>query len=456
MVVGDVPTAVDVLVIGGGPAGYVAAIRAAQLGRRVTLVDRRPPGGTCLHEGCIPLKALLAASERYGRLSQEELAPLGISVEGLRFDWGRMQSWKQGVVARLAEGVRRLIAGHHIEYVCGNAWFLNAGEVRVESEQGERFKFEHCLIAVGAQAEAPSALPYDGRAVLTPEQALALTELPTALAIAGGDYIALELATLFARLGVGVRLYAPGAQLLPGVEPAALRLVQAGLRRLGVQIATGVAPESIVDRPLVLCGAVRARSADLHLEAAGVRTDERGAIRVDASQRTSVARIYAAGDCVGGLPLASLAIKQGKVAAETMAGRRVQFAPLAVPQVALTEPELAWVGYTAQEAERAGYRVKTGRFPLGASGRALTLGAENGVALVVANADDESLLGVTLVGPRAGDLIAQAVLAMEMGATLTDLAEVLYAHPSLAETLLEGAEVALGRAIHVLTAGESR
>ena len=231
MVVGDVTTAVDVLVLGAGPGGYVAAIRAAQLGRHVTLVDPGPPGGTCLLRGCIPLKALLSATERLQQTRQEELAAMGIHAESVSFDWTEMQAWKQSVVGRLTDGVRRLVAGNRIEYVPGTGWFMNAQEARVEGEHGShRFKFEHCIIATGANAAPAPGLPYDGRQVLTPEQALLLPELPAALSIIGDDYIALELATLFARLGVKIKLFSPGEQLLAGVDPAALRLVQAGLR----------------------------------------------------------------------------------------------------------------------------------------------------------------------------------------------------------------------------------
>src|SRR5579859_2273494 len=194
MVVGDVTTAVDVLVLGAGPGGYVAAIRAAQLGHHVTLIDQSLPGGTCLHRGCIPLKALLSATERYQQTRSEELTAMGIHAEAVSFDWLKMQAWKQSVVDRLAEGVRRLVAGNRIEYVHGTGWFMNAQEARVEGEHGShRFKFEHCVLATGASAApAPiSGLPYDGKQVLTPEQALMLPELPETLSIVGDDYIAL-------------------------------------------------------------------------------------------------------------------------------------------------------------------------------------------------------------------------------------------------------------------------
>ena len=451
MVVGDVTTAVDVLVLGAGPAGYVAAIRAAQLGKHVTLIDSRPPGGTCLHQGCIPLKALLSASERFQKMHQEELAAMGIQAKAVSFDWAKMQVWKQSVVDRLADGVRRLVAGNRVEYVYGTGWFMNNQEARVEGEHGShRFKFEHCIIAVGADAAPIPQLPYDGKHVLTTEQALMLPELPETLNVVGDDYIALELATLFARLDVKVKLFSPGEQILADVDPAALRLVQAGLRKLGVQVVTKATIENVTARPVVISQGVYPHTAGLHLDAAGIEVAPNGGIAVDTMQQSSVSHIYAAGDCTGERPLASVAIKQAKVAAEVLAGQRVQFAPLVTPLVVHTTPELATVGYSAAEATHAGYNVIQGHFPLAANGRALTLGTDTGLALIVANADDGILLGATLVGPRAGDLIGQAALAIEMGATLTDLDEILYAHPSLSEALQEGIESTLGRAIHIL------
>ncbi len=366
-----------------------------------------------------------------------------------------MQAWKQGVVDRLTEGVRRLLAGNRVEYVQGTGWFINAHEARVEGEYGSHhFQFEHCIIAVGAEAAPVENLPYDGQQVLTPEQALQLAELPSSLSFFGEDYITLELATLFARLGVSVKLYVPGAQLLAGIDAAALRLVQVGLRKLGIQVKTGAAICSIADRPLVISNGARARGDGLHLEDAGVQSGEHGGIQVNAMQQSSMSHIYAVGDCAEGSmsrpALASIAIKQGKVAAESACGQRVQFAPLVIPLVVHTAPELATVGYSADEAAQAGYSVVSGRFPLAANGRALTLGADSGVALIVAGAADGVILGATLVGPRAGDLIGQAALAIEMGATLTDLSEILYAHPGLSETILESAESALGKVIHIM------
>src|SRR5258708_7450251 len=271
MVVGDVTTAVDVLVLGAGPGGYVAAIRAAQLGRHVTLVDARPPGGTCLHQGCIPLKALLSSSERYQQIHQEELAAMGIHAENVSFDWPSMQAWKQSVVDRLADGVRRLVAGNPADYVHGTGWVLKAREGGVGGGEGwDRFKFGNVIIATGAAAAPVPDLPYDGKNVLAPEQALLLPELPAALSIVGNDYIVLELATLFARLGVKVKLFSPGEQVLAGVDPAALRLVQAGLRKLGVQVTTQATSENVSERPVVISLGVAPHTAGLHLDAVGI------------------------------------------------------------------------------------------------------------------------------------------------------------------------------------------
>jgi len=452
MVVGDVLTAVDVLVLGAGPGGYVAAIRAAQQGRHVTLVEPGPIGGTCLNQGCIPLKALISASERYQQAAaRDDLAAMGIAVESVAFDWPHMQSWKQSVVERLTAGVRQLVSGNRIELVKGVGRFINTEEVRVEGDYGsQRFKFEHCIVATGASERPLPALLYDGQQILSPIQALQLSQLPESLSIWGEDYVTLELATVFARLGVNVKLYALSKQLLPGVDPIALRLVQAGLRKLGIQAKTGVPCEEITERPLIISNGVQPRTSDLHLAEPGVQLKDNGGIAINSMMQSNIPQILAVGDCTGDRPLASSAIRQGKIAAEVANGQRVQYAPLVTPMIVHTTPELATCGYSTQEAQDAGYTVKTGRFPLAANGRALTLGADNGVALLVANAENDVLLGATVVAPRASDLIQQIAIAVEMAATLTDLAEIVYAHPTLSEILQESAENALGRAIHIL------
>jgi dihydrolipoamide dehydrogenase len=452
MVVGDLATTTDVLVLGAGPGGYVAAIRAAQLGKEVILVDPGPPGGTCLHQGCIPAKALLAAVDQAWQL--RGLAELGISVGETAVEWSQMQQWKSGVIDRLAKGVKQLLGHHKVEIVQGTGWFLNEQEARVEAEYGaKRFMFEHAIIAVGADPAPLPDLPFDGERILTPTQALNLAQHPEHLVVFGSDYIAVELATLFAKLGVPTQLLLPaGQRLLPEFDPAAGRLVQARLKKLGVKLETEVEePGKITgsNGPVVISRGVVPRTAGLHLSDAQVKCEANGAIPVNDRLQTSNPAIYAVGDVTGGPPLAHLAIKQGKVAAESLAGRLAQYAPQAVPRVAWTDPQVASVGLTATEAEAAGYEIITGRFPMGANGRALTLNAGEGFVLTVAERKEEVLLGVTIVGPGAETLISAATLALEMGATLTDLIETLQPHPSLGETLLESAEAALGLAVHI-------
>lgn len=438
MVVGDLATATEVLVLGGGPGGYVAAIRAVQLGRQVTLVTDGALGGTCLTQGCIPAKALLSAAEQVARLPK--LAEMGIRAEGVRVDFPALQAWKSGVVERLSGGVAQLLKNHKVEVVHGRAFFLSPREIRVEGEHGSmRYNFQHCIIATGA-----SPTPEAG--AISPQAALLLPELPSAVAITGNNYVAAELATLFARLGSKVTLDLAGATLLSEFDPVAGRMVQAKLKQMGITfgLASADAPVWVDARP------GRPNTTGLELTAAGVAVDGAGAIRVNEQQRTSIPHIYAVGDVVGGPLLATVAIAQAKVAAEVLSGSQSVYTPQALPRVAHTEPEVAQVGLGPTQAKEQGLEVVVGRFPLAASGRALTLGTGEGTAVVVASPGSEVLLGVTLVGPRAGDLIGEAALALEMGTTLTDLSLTLHPHPGLSEVLQESADAALGHSVHLM------
>ncbi len=452
MVVGDLATTVDVIILGAGPGGYVSAIRAAQLGKEVILVDPGPVGGTCLKRGCIPAKALLAATGQ--AQAAKNLAALGINTGQVQVDLVQMHQWKESVIQRLSKGVKQLLDHHKVMMEGGTGWFINENEVRIEAEYGtKRYLFEHCIIAVGAKPMALPGLPFEGERVLTPSQALALTEQPDRLTVVGADYIALEIATIFANLEVPVRLLIPAGQhVLAEFDPAAGRQVQSRLKKLGVKIETKIdnPVASVKDDSLVVVSmGVTPYTADLHLTDAQVATDEAGYIVVNDQMQSSNPAIYAVGDVTGGPALATMAIKQGKVAAESLAGQPAQFAPQAIPRVAWTDPPVAAVGLNKVEAEAAGYQVITGRFPLTANGRALTLEAGVGFVQTVAQQETEVLLGVTIAGPQADSLIGEAALALEMGATLTDLAETLHPHPGLGETLMESAEVALGMAVHI-------
>ncbi|MDB4898058.1 MAG: FAD-dependent oxidoreductase [Firmicutes bacterium] len=437
MVVGDLATAVEVLVLGGGPGGYVAAIRAAQLGRQVTLVTEGRPGGTCLNEGCIPAKSLLAATEQAARI--EGLAAMGVLVDGARVDFPAMQAWKEGVADRLAGGVAQLLQSSKVEVVRGRAFFIGPRDLRVEGEHGSlRFRFLHCIIAAGAVAAPESG-------AISAQEALRLRQVPEAIAIDGSGYVAAELATIFARLGSKVTVDLKGAAFLHEFDPLAGRHVQARLKQLGVTFGPGPATAAV----RVDTDGVRPNTGGLELKAAGVAVDQQGAIVVDNQQHTSAKDVYAVGDVTGGPLLATVAIAQGKVAAEALSGLKSAFAFRTVPRVAYTDPEVAQVGIGPARANELGLAVHVARFPFAANGRALTLNAGEGTAALVADAESGALLGVTLVGPHVADLIGEAALALEMGATAEDLALTLHPHPGLSEVLQEGAEALLDRAIHV-------
>lgn len=452
MVVGDIATTTEVMVLGAGPGGYVAALRAAQLGKEVILVDPTPPGGACLHRGCIPARALLTAAHHYWQIPH--LEQMGITADPAQLNLEQMQQWKNRLIKRLAAGITQLLDTNKVAFVQGKGWFLSDNELHVEAEHGaERYIFEHAIIATGAAPNGLSALNFNDQTVLMPWQALELAELPADIGIVGADIIAAELATLFAKLGSRTHLFVPAGHVwLPEFPADAGRQVFSALRKLGVQVDTEVpdpATASAACKIVVVSLGHAPNTASLRLAQAGIKTTASGAVVVNDRMQTSNPAVYAVGDVTGGPPLAHVAIRQAKVAAESLAGLPAQFAPQAVPYVAWTEPQLATVGLSAAQAQAAGYRVISGRFPLAASGRALTLNGGDGLVQTIAEQDSEVLLGVTIIGPHAETLIGEAALALEMGATLTDLIETLHPHPGLGEALQESAEAALGMAVHI-------
>jgi dihydrolipoamide dehydrogenase len=452
MVVGELATTVDVAVLGAGPGGYVAALRAAQLGKDVLVVDPRRPGGTCLHQGCIPLKALLTAARQYAQIP--DLAQMGISVEATNLDWATMHRWKDKIIQRLDRGIAQLFNRRNILYIQGRGWFVNEYEILVEGEYGaQRFVFEQAVIAVGASPVPLPDQPFDEQQILTPASALKLQHLPPRLIIVGSDYIAAELADLFSKLGSRVDIHQPGQQqLLSNFEPQAVAYVKKNLKKQGVRIAAGKSLDHIYATgvPVVVTTGIQPNTQNLGLEKTGVETNNSGFIPVNNRMQTSNPTIYAVGDVTAGaMPLAHLAMKQGKVAAEHICQQPAQYAPQAVPRVVWTDPQLAAVGLSVKQATTAGYKVRTGRFPLAANGRALILNALSGFVLTIAEEETGVLLGVTIAGEHAETLIGEAALALEMGATLTDLAETLHPHPGLGEMMQEAAEAAMGTAVHI-------
>lgn len=463
MVIGQTGERVDMVVVGGGPGGYSAAIRGAQLGRRVVLVERGAVGGVCLNEGCIPSKALLSAARLADRARRG--AAIGVDAQ-VSVDLARVQAWKRGVVAKLAGGVRGLLERWGVRVVQGTARLSGERRVAVDTDADVVFfEFEAAVLATGSRAAV--------RGGLSPEQALEREELPQRIAVLGGGYVAVELATAFARLGREVTLLCPEAVPLAELdEPLLSRAVSGGFRRLGVTAVLGAAVERVedgtavyrtadgtaaVDSGLVVDAAQRVPNTDdLGVERAGVRRLADGTIPVNAQQRTSVHHIFAVGDITPGPALAHRALAEGRVAAEVAAGLPSAIDASVLPLAVFAEPEVAAVGLSEREAREQGYAVTAARVPFAASGRALTLEEAEGFLQVVAEAGSGRLLGVQIAGPGATDLVGEAALAIEMTATLEDLALTLHPHPTLAESFVEAAELALGRPRHVFRAGRER
>jgi dihydrolipoyl dehydrogenase len=469
MVMGEIERETQMVVIGSGPGGYAAAFRAADLGLEVTLIDAAPAlGGECLHHGCIPSKALLTATHLLEQISAAQT--MGIRAEHVSVDSATMNQWKDGIVGQLAKGLDQLAERRGIEIVHGRATFTGSRRLRISEAGAGSLSFEQAIIASGSRAMHLPGIEIDGERVMTSREALQLRELPQRLLVIGGGYIGLELGSVYARLGSQVTVVELTAQLLPGIERDLVQVVQQSLRKRGVEIllrtkVTGVQHEGQhvtvnlarengttqaleVDRVLVAVGR-RPNTESLGLEQTRVKLDGRGFIQVNAQRRTTDARIYAVGDVTGEPMLAHKAAREGKVAAEAIAGEPAAFDNVTVPAVVFTDPEIAFCGMSEEQARAAGYTLKVGKFPFRALARALTLNATEGFVKVIADAERDIVLGVRMVGPDASDLISEAVLAIEMGAQLEDLAASIHPHPTLSEAVAEAAEVALQRTIHL-------
>jgi dihydrolipoamide dehydrogenase len=468
MVVGEFTTEIDVLVIGAGPGGYVAAIRAAQLGKSVTIVDVDELGGVCLNRGCIPSKALISAAHNYEAMKDSESNNMGIVAESVKVNFEKVQEWKQGIVKKLTGGVESLLKGNKVEIVKGEALFVSENEVRViDGYDVNRFKFEHCIIATGSRPIELKPFPYGGR-ILSSTEALELKEIPKSMVVIGGGYIGIELGQTFAKFGTQITILEGEKQILPGFEKQLTQMVSKNLKKSNVEIVTQAMAQSAeqtdqevtvtykakdeekqvkADYLLVTVGR-KPNTDELGLEASGVKVGERGLIEVDHQCRTSVDNIYAIGDIVDGPALAHKATYEGKVAAEVIAGHPSVVDYKVIPSVVFSEPEIASVGLSESDAKEEGYTVSTGKFPFGANGRALSLNATDGFVKVVADKENGIVLGAQIVGIEASNLIAEIALAIEMGATLEDIALTIHAHPTLGEISMEAAEAALGQAIH--------
>ncbi len=451
----------DLLIIGAGPGGYIAAIRAAQLGLNVACIEKEPRlGGTCLRVGCIPAKALLESSEKYLE-TQKSLAAHGIKISGVELDLPTMQARKDGVVKSLTDGVAFLFKKNKITRYEGNASFVSKNTVQVGDQTVEA---ERIIIATGSKAAALRGIEFDFDRVGTSTEALSYPEVPQHLVIIGAGYIGLEIGSVWKRLGAKVTVLEFLPIILPGMDgeirdEAFKMLKKQGLEfRLGTKVTGARATENgaIVeiegadpiecDRVLVAAG--RLPNTDgLGLEAAGLVTDEKGRIPVDAHYRTSVENIYAIGDVIAGPMLAHKAEEEGVACVEGIVTGYGHVNYDAIPAVAYTDPEIAGVGKTEEQLKDAGIEYKKGVFPFIANGRAKAIAHTEGKVKILADAKTDRILGVHIIGPRAGDLIAEAVAAIEFGATAEDLRRTSHAHPTLAECLKEAAFAVGGAAL---------
>jgi dihydrolipoamide dehydrogenase len=463
-------TSVQLVVVGAGPGGYAAAFLAADLGLSVALVDPEVnPGGVCVYRGCIPSKALLHVADVLDESRRAEA--WGIAFGQPAIDLDKLREFKNNVVKRLTSGTGQLVKHRKVHYIQGWAEIVDAHNLTVRLTAGgeETVQFEHALLATGSLPVIPPMLKLDDPRVMDSTAALDLPDVPKSLLVVGGGYIGLELGSVYAALGSSVTVVEMTAGLLPGadrdlVDVLAKRVVRtmksvlletkvvamkaetAGIR---VTLEGKADPkEQLFDRVLVAVGR-RPNSKIPGLERTHVQVDQRGFIMVDEQRRTHEASIFAIGDVVGEPMLAHKASHEGRVAVEVMAGENVAFAPRAIPAVVFTDPELAWCGLTEAQAAKEGRHVTVAKFPWGASGRAITLDRTDGLTKLILDPKTERLLGVGLVGPGAGELIAEGVLAIEMGANATDLKLSIHPHPTLTETLMESAEVFFGQATHV-------
>jgi dihydrolipoamide dehydrogenase len=460
----------QVAVVGGGPGGYAAAFLAADLGLTAALVDPEPnPGGVCVYRGCIPSKALLHVAKVLDE--SRHARAWGIDFGQPSIDLARLRAFKDGVVQRLTTGTGQLVKHRKVRYLQGTAEIVDAHHLRVKLADGkaENVEYEHAILATGSVPAIPPMLRLDDPRVMDSTAALDLPDIPESLLVVGGGYIGLELGTVYATLGSAVTVVEMTAGLLPGadrdlVDVLAKRVrqtmksvllntkvveMQADDKGIRVTFEGEVDPrQQVFHRVLVAVG--RRPNAEIPgLEKTQVQVDQRGFIMVDEQRRTHEPSIFAIGDVVGEPMLAHKASHEGRVAVEVMAGENVAFRPRAIPAVVFTDPELAWAGLTEGQAGADNRPVTVAKFPWGASGRAITLDRTDGLTKLILDPETERLLGVGLVGPGAGELIAEGVLAIEMGANATDLKLSIHPHPTLTETLMESAEVFFGQATHV-------
>src|SRR3989338_396710 len=461
------PIKTEVVVLGAGPGGYAAAFYAADKGKKVILVEQdKRLGGVCLNRGCIPSKALLHVTKLI--TEAKESTARGITFGAPKIELDKMLAWKESILEKLSQGIAALAQRRGVEVLYGRGHFEDSTTLRVETSSGQKFiKYETAILAVGSQPAMPSAFDLGNKRIMTSTEALELEEVPESLLVVGGGYIGMELGTVYATLGSNVVIVEAMNSILMGVDSDLIRPVKSYAEKAfkeirlntkvlkmetsGKQIKVtmeivGAKKEELYDRVLVSVG--RAPNCDdLGLENTKVVRDEKGFVKVNSKQQTSVPHIYAIGDVAGGALLAHKASREARIAVEVIAGEESVFQSV-IPAVVFPAPEVAWCGLTEMEAREKGIQVTVSRFHWSASGRALSFDRPDGLTKLIVEPGTERILGVGICGSGAGELIGEGVLAVEMGATVKDLAESVHPHPTLSETLMECAEMFYGHSTH--------
>ena len=465
----DTDLSVDLAIIGSGPAGYVAAIRAAQLGLSVACIEREALGGTCLNVGCIPSKALLDATEHLAWI-REGAGKVGIVVGEVAVDWPKMQKHRQRVVSASSKGVAYLFRKNGIEHLEGEGGFVEPGLIEVAGrESTRRVRANSTVIATGSAPVALPGTPFDGQRVISSTEGLAMAQIPASLIVVGGGYIGLEMGSVYQRVGSRVTIVEALDTILPGMDGelaaegfnaftkqgldirTSTLVTAANVTDQGVEVELSAGDESETASANVMLVAIGRRPVTdgLNLDRIGVATDEKGFVEVDQHFATSIPNVYAVGDVIGGKMLAHKGSEEGVVVAERIAGQDSEMDYFPIPGVVYTHPEIATVGLSEDEARAAGHEIRVGRFPFSANGRARSMNDTTGFVKVVADAQSDRMLGCHILGPRAGDLIAEVVAAAAFRASAEDIALTVHAHPTLAEAIKEAALDVRGEVIHL-------
>lgn len=461
----------DAIVIGAGPGGYPCAIRLGQLKQKTLCIEKAEPGGVCLNWGCIPSKALISAAHLFEKSQSSQV--MGIKASNVELDPNAMQDWKEGIVKRLTGGVRALLKSNGAELMIGTARVTGPHQVEVKLPDGSVEKIEATkgiVVATGSSTIEIPSFKFDGKQIIGAKEAVSLREVPKRLLVIGGGIIGLELGMTYQKFGSQLTVVEALPQILTGVDEECAKLVERKITKkggtiykgakalgvekqsdgsLGVKIDVEGKPQTLLCDVVLVAVGMRPVSKGLGLEEVGVKVDPKGFVPTDKRCRTNVPSIYAIGDVSGPPLLAHKATKEGEICAEVIAGMKVEKDWVSIPGAIFTDPEIATVGMTAEEAKAKGIEVKVGKFPFSALGKAMALNETEGFVKIVADAKSKQILGVHIVGPEASTMISEGALAMEMAAFLEDVSLTIHPHPTLGESMMEAAANALGHAIHI-------